>query len=208
MAVLATEMPGLRGGPEQPRPFLATPQRVSEYLELKTDEVTAQMRSVEGRQALFNQMMEHEADIREDHADFHPETLQTQLELAGETLAASQVYMETVKSPEKKGLLSRAWDTVKAFPHNYPTTTALLAAAAVAGSIAAGFYFAGNWEMLMTGLGLSKITGAAEAASELAPVMAPTEALPMGGIYDIAPGALPPVDPMGGVTPAPIYESF
>lgn len=186
------ELPGIPGGAERPRPFVATPERVSQYLELKADEVTAQMKSVEGRQELFNRLMEHEEDLRTDHDDFHPEALRSQLDTAGETLQAHERYLESIQTPENKSILRRAWDSVKAFPKNHPVVTGLLAAAAVAGSIAAGFYFTGNWELLMATTGLGKIIGGAEAAGELIPPTAPTAPLPGGGLFEIPPPTSPP----------------
>lgn len=191
MTTQNAEMPGTQGNMERPRAFVATPERVSQYLELKTDEVTAQMRSVEGRQELFNQLMEHEEDLRTDHDDFHPEALRSQLDAAGETLLAHERYLEDVQVPEKKTLLRRVWDNVKAFPKNHPVVTGLLAASAVAGSIAAGFYFTGNWELLMATTGLGKIIGGAEAAGELIPPTAPTAPLPGGGLFEIPPPTSP-----------------
>lgn len=192
MNTVNAELPGMQGDIERPRAFVATPERVSQYLELKTDEVTAQMRSVEGRQELFNRLMEHEEDLRTDHADFHPDALRGQLDAAGETLLAHERYLEDVQVPEKKTLLRRAWDTVKAFPKNHPVVTALLAASAVAGSIAAGFYFTGNWELLMATTGLNTIFESAEAATEFIPSTAPTDLMSNGGVVDIVNPASPP----------------
>lgn len=191
MATLIVEQPGLQGGPDRPK-FVATPERVSQYLELKTEEVAAQMQSVEGRQKLFDELMKHQTDIEEDHADFHPEMLRTQLDAAGETIGAYDRYLKEVQSPEKKGIFSRAWEYVKGFPKKHPIVTALLAAAAVAGSIAAGFYFTGNWEMLMTSTGLGKIMSGAEAATELIPPTPALPALPGGGVFEIPPPISPP----------------
>lgn len=191
MATQPIEQPGLQGGQERPK-FLATPERVSQYLELKTEEVAAQMQSVEGRQKLFDELMKHQTDIEEDHEDFHPERLREQLDAAGETIGAYDRYLKEVQAPEKKGMFSRAWEYVRGFPKNHPIVTALLAAAAVAGSIAAGFYFTGNWEMLMTSTGLSKILGGAEAAGELVPPTPITPELPGGGVFEIPPPTSPP----------------
>jgi hypothetical protein len=198
MATSNPEIAGRQGGIEQPKPFVATPERVSQYLELKTEEVTAQMKSVEGRQALFDQLLEHEDVIRQEHADFHPEALRTQLDTAGETLLAHEHYLESVNAPEKKSMMRRAWDTVKAFPYNHPVVTTLLVAAAATGAIAGGLYLAGYWETAMASVGLSKIMGTAEAVGELAPITPEVAPLPGGGVYDIpaplpAPGEFPDI---------------
>lgn len=181
-----------KGTVEQIKPFVATPERVSQYLELKTEEVTAQMKSVEGRQQLFDDLMEHEDDIRQSHSDFHPELLRGQLDAAGEALAAQELYLEEVQSPEQKGFFSRAWDSVKGFAKRHPVVTGLLATAVVAGSVAAGFYFTGNWELLMASTGLNKVLGAADAAGSLTPATAPTGALPGGGLFEIPSPVSPP----------------
>lgn len=190
MAFLFSEKP--KGTVEQVKPFIATPERVSQYLELKTEEVEAQMRSVEGRQQLFDDLMEHEDDIRESHSEFHPELLREQLDSAGEALAAQELYLEEVQSPEKKGFFNRAWDSVKGFTKRHPVVTGLLATAVVAGGVAAGFYFTGNWELLMTSTGLNKVIGAADAAGKLAPATAPTSLLPGGGLFEIPSPVSPP----------------
>lgn len=185
-----TETP--KGTAEQVKPFVPTPERISQFLELETEQVAAQMQSVEGRRQLFDDLMEHEEDIRETHSDFHPELLREQLNDTGEALAAKSLYMEEVKSPENKGFFSRAWDSVKGFAKRHPVVTGLLATAVVAGSVAAGFYFTGNWELLMTSTGLNKVIGAADAAGKLAPATAPTGALPGGGLFEIPSPVSPP----------------
>lgn len=190
MALFFTEKP--KGTAEQVKPFVATPERVSQYLELKTEEVTAQMKSVEGRQRLFDELMEHESDIRESHSEFHPERLRGQLDAAGEALAAQEVFLNEVQTPEKKGLFSRAWDSVKGFAKRHPVVTGLLATSVVAGGVAAGFYFAGNWELLMASTGLNKVMSAASAASSLSPLTAPTDILPGTGLFDIPSPTSPP----------------
>lgn len=128
--------PSEKRSPEQLPPFRATPEVLSQYLELKTDEVIAQMQSVEGRKALFDKLMEHEKDLRKVHA-FNPEELRRQLEVAGEAVAAKEKFMKDVKSPEKKGLFRRAWENIKGFPRKHPVITVLLIAALAAGGYAA-----------------------------------------------------------------------
>lgn len=177
---------------EQLRPFIPTPERVSQYLELKTDEVTAQMKSVEGRQELVRQLLEHEEDLKNDHADFQPELLQTQLDEVGNALTANELYLQDIQSPEQKGMFRRAWESVKGFAKAHPVVTTLLIASLAAGGVAGGFYLTGNWELLMATTGLSKIFGAAEAAGELVPPTPLTPPLPGGGVFEIPPPISPP----------------
>ncbi len=152
-------------GPETPREFIPTPERVSQYLELKAEEVKAQMRSAEGRKALYDQLLVHEEDLREDHPNFNADVLQTQLETAGEMLAANDRYLQEIQSPQERTMFQRAWETLKGFPRNHPVVTALLAAAALAGGIAAGLYAAGNMEMVLSSVGLGHLYGTEGAAA-------------------------------------------
>jgi hypothetical protein len=160
-------------GPEVKNEFIPTPQRISEYLELKTDDVEAQMKSVEGRKALYEQLLTHEDSLRQNHENFDPMALQTQLDNAGEALSANERYLQQVRSPEQKGMFQRAWETVKGFPRNHPVVTAVLAAATLAGGVAAGFYLTGNWEMLMTSVGLATRSATADIGGGM-PVLEPT----------------------------------
>ncbi|MEK7218893.1 MAG: hypothetical protein AAB728_05520 [Patescibacteria group bacterium] len=183
--------------PEQPGkkaeilpPFRATPEALSQVLEMKTDEVEAQLKSVEGRKDLFDKLMEHEDKIKQVH-DFKPEDLRRQLEVTGEAVGAKERFMADAQSPEKKGLFRRAWEKVKAFPRKHPIVTALLVITALAGATAAGFYLTGNWELLMSkAAGLRKVLQALKAPEELIPPMPNTPPLPGGGVFEI-PGGTP-----------------
>lgn len=186
------EVQGRNRGPEAVREFIPTPERVSQYLELKTEEVSTQMKSVDGRKDLYAKLLEHEEDLKKDHPQFDALAMKSRLDEMGETLSANDRYMKDIRSPEKQGLFRRAWETVKAFPRKHPIVTALLATAAVAGAVATGFYLAGSWELFMTSTGLSKIFGVAEAAEELAPLIPDTGPLPGAGTFDIPPPTSPP----------------
>lgn len=190
------EIPVGSGNVERPM-FLPIPEHIAPYLDhLKEQEIETQMRSVEGRQRLLEDLMRKSEEIKRDHnGSFHPELLQPQLEAAGEALAANDRYMEQIQEPENKGMFRRAWEAVKSFPRKHPVVTALLAAALVAGGVAAGFYFTGNWELLMSATGLSKILGGAEAAGELVPPTPATPPLSGGGVFDIP----PPTTQPGGI---------
>ncbi len=177
---------------ETPRHFIPTPEAISQYLEnIKVEEVAKLLASVEKRREVYDRIMEHEEDIREFDPSFDAEQLRTQLDLVGETLQQKQRFLEEVKSPEKKGLLRRAWEKVKGFAKRHPVVTTLLVLALAASGVAAGFYLTGNWELLMTKVGLDKILGGAKAAEELIPPTLPTEPLPGGGIFEIPPPTSP-----------------
>lgn len=121
-------------------PFKATPEVISQFLEIKTEEVLAQLKSVEGRTALFQKLMEHQDALQKIHA-FDPEELRRQLEVSGEAVVAKEKFFKDVQSPEKKGMFRRAWEKVKAFPRKHPIVTALLVAALVAGGYVAWQYY-------------------------------------------------------------------
>lgn len=159
------EVPRKDGSPEAAREFIPTPERVSQYLELKSDEVATQMKSVEGRKALYDQLIVHEKQLKKDHKNFDAVALRSTMDDIGESLAANERYMKDIRSPEKKGLFTRAWESVKAFPRKHPVVTALLATAALVGGVAAGFYLTGNMELLLSSVGLSHLYGEKGAAA-------------------------------------------
>ncbi|MFA5273069.1 MAG: hypothetical protein WC353_02805 [Candidatus Peribacter sp.] len=123
-------------------PFKATPEVISQFLELKVDEVLTQMQSVGGREQLFVKLMEHEEYLRKIH-DFNPEELRRQLEVAGEAVSAKEKFMKDVTSPEKKTMMRRAWDRMKGFALHHPIIAVLLMACLVAGGYAT-WHYAGN----------------------------------------------------------------
>lgn len=181
-ATKATPDAPKKTGVERPSSFIPTPERISQFLEIKTEEVTQQMQSVEGRQSLYKKLIEHQADLKKAHVDFNPEQLHQQLELAGETLATKRKFLNDVKNPEKKSIFGRVWSSVKGFAKNHPVVTTLLVAAAATAAVAGGFWLAGQWELLMNGTGLAKIFGSAKAASELVPPTVVTPPIPGGGV--------------------------
>lgn len=179
---------------EIPRRFIPTPERVSQYLEMNSQEVTAQLESVDGRDRVYQNLLQHETDLRKLDPGFNPEELRRQLDLVGDTLSQKKRFLEQVQAPEKKGLLRRAWESVKGFAKRHPIVTTLLVLALAAGGVATGFYLAGKWELLMNATGLSKIFGGVEAAKELIPPTPPTPPLPGGGIFEVP----PPTSPVPG----------
>jgi hypothetical protein len=180
-------------GTEVQRRFVPTPEAISQYLEnMKAEEIAQLLASVERRREVYDRIMEHEEDIREFDPDFDPELLREQLDLVGETLQQKKRFQEEMKSPEKKGLMRRAWERVKGFAKRHPIVSTLLVLALAASGVAVGFYLTGNWELLMTRVGVEKILGGAKAAEELIPPTLPTPQLPGGGVFEIPPPTSPP----------------
>ena len=173
--------------------FIPTPERINQFLETRTLEETEELiLSVEGRQQLLAELLEHEEYLEEIHPSFDPMQLQQRLELVAETLMEEKRYLEDMTAPEKKGIFTRAWNSVKSFAKEHKVVTAVLLTALATASVAAGFYFTGNWELLMTTFGLDKVFGSAEAASELIPVTPVTPTLPGGGVFEVVPPNSPP----------------
>ncbi|MFA6259059.1 MAG: hypothetical protein WCX29_00425 [Candidatus Peribacteraceae bacterium] len=165
-----------KGDIDAPRPFVPTPERVSQYLEMSIDEVAAALKSVEGRQRLFESLLRHEDDLRVLDPQFEPAVLREQLDLVADVFHEKERYLLDMQQPEKQGAFRRAWERVKGFAKRHPVVTTLLVAALVASGVAAGFYVTGNWELLLTKVGLDKILGGAEAAGEM---MDPTLVTPL-----------------------------
>ncbi|MDD5470109.1 MAG: hypothetical protein PHO92_04925 [Candidatus Peribacteraceae bacterium] len=184
---------GTKKGSETLSPFKATPEVISQFLELKIDEVLAQMQSVEGREELFAKLMEHEEHLRKIH-DFNPEELRRQLEVAGEVIDAKEKYMKDVQSPEKKTLFRRAWDKMRGFAGKHPVVTTLLVLALLAGGTSLALYASGNLELVATKLGLDKIFAGADAAGDLFPPVPSTPIPPGAGEVGIP----PPINPLPG----------
>jgi hypothetical protein len=182
---------GKRKSVEVMQPFIATPERISQYLELKTDEVITQLKSVEGRKKLYAKLMEHEADLRKIHK-FDPKELEKQLETAGKTLLAKERYVKDVKSPEKKGLFRRVWESIKSFPRKHPIVTTILVLAAAAG----GMYLL--WRYLANVIPVpNPMDGASSVANEVAaPTGGAFDAIPMGEVVPPNTGTLPSASPL------------
>lgn len=171
--------------------FVPTPERLSQYLEMNIQEVASALQSVEGRQMLFNKLMEHEEDLLEIDPSFNPSLLREQLDLAGEVLHQKERYLQDIQSPEKKGLLKRSWEKMKSFGGRHPFVTAILIAALIAGGAALTLYATGNLELAATKLGLGKMFSATEAAGEMMPPVPVTPLPPGAGEMGIPPPANP-----------------
>lgn len=168
-------------GIEVPQPFVPTPERLSQYLEVNVKEVMSQMESVEGRQKLYEDLLRHEQDLRTLDPEFHPEQLKKQLDLVADTLTQKKRYLEDVRSPEKKGMFRKAWDSVKGFAKKHPVVTTVLVLAAVAASVAGAAYMVGGLEALMAKVGMSHLygaEGAGEAADALGKIIDGAKELP------------------------------
>ncbi len=172
--------------------FIPTPERISQYLERNTQEVEAQLSSVDGRRQLAQELGSHEADLRKTYPDFRADRLERELDRVGTTLTEKRRFLEQIQVPEKKNLFRRAFDRVKTFAKKHPVVTTLAVVALTAAGVAAGFYLTGNWELLMSRVGLSKIFTGAKAAETLVPPTPVTPPLPGGGVYDIPAPIMPP----------------
>lgn len=147
---------------ERQTSFLPVPERVSQYLELKTAEVASQMQSTKGRESLYKELLKHEKDIRKTYPNFDAEELRTQLEEIGETLASKERFLEEMKP--KKGIFRRALDSVGGFVKKHPIATVILLLATATGAVAVSAYMAGGMEALLAEVGLSHLYGSAGAA--------------------------------------------
>lgn len=178
--------------------FIPTPERINQFLEKRTiEETRALLLSIEGRQQLLQELLEHEEYLKTIHPGFNADRLEYNLKLVAETLQEEMRYLEDMSDPEKKSIFSRAWDSVKGFAKENKLTTAVLLAALATATVAAGFYFTGNWELLMTHFGLDKVFGSAEAAGELIPPTPATPTIPEGGVFH----SVPPSSPPGPIVP-------
>ncbi len=142
--------------------FFPTPERVSQFLEMETEKVSAELKSVEGRDRLFQALLEHEEYLRQLDPSFNPEKLRTQLDLVGESLTQKKAFLDDVngenvssakEKKERKGFFGRMWERVKNFGRNHPVITTLLAIALVVGGIALVHKIASAIELAQTGLG-------------------------------------------------------
>lgn len=179
-----TDIQGSASSPEQLRPFVATPEKISQYLPLKAEEIKAEMISIEGRKMLVDQLLEQQDAIKKDHPDFQPEKVRDQLDMGAELLQAEDLYMKSIQAPEKKNLFRRVWDAITWLPRKHPIVTALLIAVALGAGASymgwiPGIDWGGMWSRLQNMMPWNWGKGAAEA-------------LPMGeaageAIKDIAP---------------------
>jgi|GEM_PF-5560136 hypothetical protein len=100
-------------------------------------------------------------------------------------VAALKTFQEKV---EKKGILRRMLSGLGSYAKRHPFVTALLLASAASAGVAAGFYFTGNWELLMSGVGALRKQIAAGVGRSL-PLLDPkTPPLPGSGVEGVPGG--------------------
>ena len=158
---------------ELPPKFVPTPEKVSGFLNQRTEEITAQLQSVDGRKKIYDGLVEHEADIKKLDPSFDSSDLKHQLDLVGGTLTQKKKFMEDVKSPEKEGFFKRSFNRVKNFAKNHPVASLLLVLALTAAGIGGAAYLAGGIEALLAKVGMAHIAAAATAAEPLGSVVSP-----------------------------------
>lgn len=137
---------------EVPRKFIPTPERLSQYLEMNIQEVASALKSVEGRQTIYQKLMEHEQDLLVIDPTFNPDLLREQLDLAGEVLREKERFLQDVQSPEKKGIFKRAWEKMKGFAGRHPLVMTLLVLALSVGGVALVHQLLSSVELAQTGL--------------------------------------------------------
>jgi hypothetical protein len=144
---------------ERPPVFIPTPERLAPYLgNLKVEEIDTQLRSVDGRRSIFEQLKENEHALKQDlNGSFRPELLEEQLHTVGETLAANDRYLAEMHKPERQGLFRRAWETVKRFPRKHPVVTTIGLLALLAGGVAGGLYLSGYFQLAQAGVAAEAI---------------------------------------------------
>lgn len=150
--------------------FVPTPERLSPYLERNGAEIEAQLASVDGRDQVYQEMMKHEAELKKLDPSFDPESLRRDLDLVSDTLTEKKRFLTEVEKPERRSIIRRAFDRIKAFPRKHPIVTVLLVLAAATAAVGAAAYAAGGMELLLAKLGIEGISGFAAAAKKLGSV--------------------------------------
>ena len=188
-------------------------ERIADY---DRDRIHTMLKSVEGQHELVDLLVSQQDTLQEVGVNIDPTVLQSQIEMVGATLEDMEQYDELVReaeglaqetgeaakeAEESPGMFRRALNAVGGFAKKHPIVTTLLVTALAAAGVAAGFYFTGNWELLMTSVGLDKWIGGAGAAGELIPPTPTTPPLPGGGVFEIPPPTSPPGSIPGIDTP-------
>lgn len=169
--------------------------------DMDSERIASLMQSVEGQEELVDILMNQQDTLVEADPNLRvdPENLQSQVQLVGASLRDMQDYdtlireaEETVEAEaeedqERIGLFRRALRGVKGFAKRHPVVASILVvgltAAAVAGSVALGYYLTGNWAALMTKVGLSAENTALEVGGAMDAMEPVVENLPGAGAY-------------------------
>jgi hypothetical protein len=175
----------LHSGMQYPEGFPYRDREVAEArLGMQLDEVRAKIQSGKGRKELIEQL----------GLNGNAESVLDGIDLNVEQLEKKEGFLKRMLK-----LPGRALSSIGMFMKKHPVVSTLVILALAAGGVAAGFYLAGEWELLLSKVGLDKILGGAEAARELIPPIPATSPLPGGGMFEI-PGGTPPVPGAGGLT--------
>lgn len=151
---------------------------------MELDKVRTSLQSVNGRKDLIQKLeLNGNAEAVLEGIDLNVEQLQKK----------ESFFTKMLKLP------GRTAESTLNLMKKHPVVSTLVILALAAGAVAAGFYLAGEWELLLSKVGLDKILGGAEAARELIPPTPATPPLPGGGMFEI-PGGTPPVPGAGGLT--------
>ncbi len=128
--------------------FYPTPERLSQYLERSYQQVTTSLRSVEGRERLYRDLLRHEDDLRSRDPHFSASELRQQLDMVGETLNEKRSYLNNVdraeraRSSDSPSVLERVKNVIT-YPFRHPVKT-LLVLAGAAGLVGLAYYFLGD----------------------------------------------------------------
>ena len=116
---------GIRS-PEVIPTITLSPERVGEALNLETDEVRAQLRSIGGRKKLLEDLQRDPQKLASVIDSDSLRVFEQDMEMTEQDLKAEKQFLEAQKNPEKKGMFRRAWDTVTGFPRKHPLITVTL----------------------------------------------------------------------------------
>jgi len=202
---------GSRRSPEVEPKFMLTPEALQENVEYlvdrNIDEVYTELKSVEGRDRLYAELMKNEGKIKAAYPNFDAGDLRNQLDLMGETLDQKENFLkDSSDASEQPAQASEAtveekktaWQKIKEFPKKHPFITTLLVLAAAAG----GMYLL--WHYLGAAIIIpNTMDGAAAVADEvIAPTGGAFNAIPQGGI--LGPNVTLPVEGLQPYIPGPV----
>jgi hypothetical protein len=201
-SAMSNELPELNPGVEQQsRSPWQKPELLGQYLEMDHEEVLELLMTTEGRESLYDKLIEHQDLLEEQFPDLDIvqirsdlEALGRDLELKKDVLGEKERFLGDVSSPEKKGMFRKAWESVRGFAKKHKIVVALLAMAAAA----AGGYLAWNYLGVLIPIP-NPMEGAAGVADVLvAPTGGAFEAIPQWEIVppNLLPGSSSPNLPL------------